>query len=292
MTESLAVGLVGAGPWATMFHAPVLGAGPQTRLAAVWARRPEAAASLATAHGAVACTRYEELLDRCEAVAFAVPPDVQVPLAVTAAAAGKTLLLEKPLAGHLGAARRLAGAVGEAGVGSLVLFTARFSEGVATFLDEVVGGPWTSGRCWYLSGAFLDGPFSSSPWRHERGALLDVGPHAIDLATAALGPAVEVRATRSPGGWDAAQLRHESGAVSELSLSCSTASAGGAGIELRDRDRVTTLDVHAAMGVGDLGANIRSALVDAAAGRPHPCDVHRGLVIQELLDAAERQVRS
>ncbi|MDQ1396460.1 MAG: hypothetical protein QOG64_1719, partial [Acidimicrobiaceae bacterium] len=44
MTGALAVGLVGAGPWATMVHAPVLSAGPETLLAGVWARRPEAAA--------------------------------------------------------------------------------------------------------------------------------------------------------------------------------------------------------------------------------------------------------
>jgi hypothetical protein len=33
------VGLIGAGPWAQVMHAPVLAAGPETRLAAVWARR-------------------------------------------------------------------------------------------------------------------------------------------------------------------------------------------------------------------------------------------------------------
>lgn len=33
-------GLVGAGPWARAMHARVLAAGPETRLAAVWARRP------------------------------------------------------------------------------------------------------------------------------------------------------------------------------------------------------------------------------------------------------------
>src|SRR5258707_404244 len=41
MTEPVSVGLVGAGPWASMVHAPVLAASPHTRLAGVWARRPE-----------------------------------------------------------------------------------------------------------------------------------------------------------------------------------------------------------------------------------------------------------
>ena len=43
MSDRVAVGLVGAGGWADLVHAPTLAAGPQTRLAGVWARRPEAA---------------------------------------------------------------------------------------------------------------------------------------------------------------------------------------------------------------------------------------------------------
>src|SRR6186997_828853 len=52
--EPVAVGLIGAGPWATLVHAPVLAASPRTRLAGVWARRPEAAAELAERHGTTA----------------------------------------------------------------------------------------------------------------------------------------------------------------------------------------------------------------------------------------------
>ncbi|HPJ19491.1 MAG TPA: gfo/Idh/MocA family oxidoreductase, partial [Actinomycetota bacterium] len=33
------VGLVGAGPWAEILHAPMLAAGPETTLAVVYARR-------------------------------------------------------------------------------------------------------------------------------------------------------------------------------------------------------------------------------------------------------------
>ncbi|GIH71083.1 hypothetical protein [Sphaerimonospora thailandensis] len=45
--EPVPVGLVGAGPWAGTVHAPMLAAGPYTRLAGVWARRPQAAVELA-----------------------------------------------------------------------------------------------------------------------------------------------------------------------------------------------------------------------------------------------------
>lgn len=41
--DPVRVGLIGAGPWARDMHAPMLAAGPETVLTAVWARRPDAA---------------------------------------------------------------------------------------------------------------------------------------------------------------------------------------------------------------------------------------------------------
>jgi predicted dehydrogenase len=82
------VGLVGAGPWAAMFHAPMISGSPDATLAAVWARRPEAAAEIAQEYGASVAETFDDLLAGCDAVAFAVPPDVQADLAPRAAAAG------------------------------------------------------------------------------------------------------------------------------------------------------------------------------------------------------------
>src|SRR5258708_21481563 len=139
MSEAVAVGLVGAGPWAGMVHAPALAAGPHTRLAGVWARRPEASAELAAEHGAPSFADIEELFDSCEAVAFSVPPDVQAELATRAAQAGKAVLLEKPLAMDLEGARRLADAIGEAGVASQMVFTMRYTGAARAFLQQVRG---------------------------------------------------------------------------------------------------------------------------------------------------------
>ena len=41
--EPVAVGLVGAGPWARVMHARMLSQGPETRLAGIWARNRDAA---------------------------------------------------------------------------------------------------------------------------------------------------------------------------------------------------------------------------------------------------------
>src|SRR5215211_6624994 len=107
MVDPVRVGLVGAGPWASLFTAPVLATGPHCTLAAVWARRADAAERLAARHGVTAVTSFEDLLGCCEAVAFAVPPDVQADLAARAATAGMAVLLEKPIGLDLGQAERL-----------------------------------------------------------------------------------------------------------------------------------------------------------------------------------------
>ena len=115
-------------------HAPMLAAGPETVLTAVWARRPEAARRVAGPLGAAVAGSPEELFDGCEAVAFAVPPAVQAPLAVRAARAGKALLLDKPLGADLAAARAVAEAVAEAGVVSQLVLTKRYHPATRAFL--------------------------------------------------------------------------------------------------------------------------------------------------------------
>lgn len=212
------VGLVGAGPWARAMHARMLAAGPETALTAVWARRPEAAAELARAHGALAAASFEELLDHCEAVAFAVPPAVQAGLGVQAAAAGKALLLEKPLGADLAAARAVADAVAEHGVVSQLVLTKRYHPATRAFLAEAASRQVTGARSCYLHGAFLGGEFATG-WRLEHGALLDLGPHLLDLLDSAVAPVVSVRGTGDPRRWIELTCEHENGAVSQASLS-------------------------------------------------------------------------
>ena len=107
--EPVAVGLVGAGPWAETVHGPMLAAGPHTRLAGVWARRPRAAARL----GGTGLRAHRRPVRQLRGRRVLVPPGVQAELAVLAARAGKALLLEKPLAADLDGAERVAEAVGE-----------------------------------------------------------------------------------------------------------------------------------------------------------------------------------
>jgi predicted dehydrogenase len=289
VTAPLRIGLVGAGPWARMVHAPMIADHPGTELAGVWARRPEAAAEVAGAHGAPAFARYDELLGACTAVAFAVPPDVQAAHAEVAARAGKALLLEKPVALDLAGAERLADAVGTAGVGSQILLTWRYTAAVRAFLAELAGLRPVGGRGWFLSGGALGGDFAT-PWRLEHGHLLDVGPHVLDLLDAAVGPIVGVRAHGDVHRWTGLLLEHASGAVSEASMSAVVPAAPHrAGVEVGTAVGLRAVDTAEARS-GETLAAVMDDFVRTAAGRPHALDVQRGLHLQRLLDAAGRQL--
>lgn len=281
------VGLVGSGPWAQLVHGPVLAAGPETRLAGVWARRPEAASELAGRLGVRAFERYEDLLDASQAVAFAVPPAVQADLAGVAAAHGKALLLEKPIADDLDGARRLADAVGESGVVSQIVLSWRYASAVREFLTKTAGFDAVGGRGAFVSGGLLGGMFAT-PWRLERGALLDLGPHVIDLLDAALGPVVSARAHGASCGWTGLLLEHADGLVSEASL-CGVAAVEPHVAEVSVFGESGALSVDCGTAVGpDAYAAVRREFAEAVTtGTGHPLDVQRGLHLQKVIAWAE-----
>ncbi|MFD6418941.1 Gfo/Idh/MocA family protein [Streptomyces sp. NPDC060194] len=287
-TAPVSVGLVGAGPWARAMHARMLAAGPETRLAAVWARRPEAAAEVAAEHGALTAGSVEELFEHCEAVAFAVPPAVQAALAPLAAKAGKALLLEKPLGPDLASARTVADAVAEYGVVSQLVLTKRYHPVTRDFLRAAAELEVTGARSCYLHGAFLGGDMATA-WRLEHGALLDLGPHLLDLLDAAVAPITSVRATGDPRRWVELTCEHANGAVSQASLS---------GAVRTERARTTVelfgpgeplLYDTAVIDHDEIWPVLRAEFAAAVrAGRSGELDAARGLRLQELLEAAAR----
>ncbi|WP_369202703.1 Gfo/Idh/MocA family protein [Streptomyces sp. PU-14G] len=282
------VGLVGAGPWARTMHARMLAAGPETELAAVWARRTEAAAGLAAAYGTEAAASFEALLDRCEAVAFAVPPAVQAALAPRAARAGRAVLLEKPLGPDLTAARAVADAVADSGVVSQLVLTKRYHPATRRFLERARATTVTGARSCYLHGAFLGGD-QATTWRLEHGALLDLGPHLLDLLDLAVGPVTAVRSTGDPRRWIELTCEHENGAVSQASLSGAVAlPRARTRIELygpQDADELVydTADLDHEECWPVLRRDFATAV---RTGRPGDIDARRGLRLQELLAQA------
>jgi predicted dehydrogenase len=274
-----------------MFTAPMIAAGPATTLSAVWARRAEASGELAQRYGVPAVGSLDDLFATCTAVAFAVPPDVQATIAPVAAAAGKHLLLEKPLAFTVEAAEDVARAVDRAGVVTQMMLTNRYTTAVAEFLAGLDGDRVLALRAEFVSGSALEGSPFATPWRREDNALLDLGPHVLDLLEAAAGPAGVVTAA-NVGGCVTATLSHDSAAVSQVMLSITTPGADG---HLRvtavaDGGRTDLTDPTAAQPTEDLHRAITDRFAAAVrAGQADPAlDVHRGVRLQRLLDAVRR----
>jgi len=293
--ERLRIGLVGAGPWARGVHARGLAAHPGVEFAGVWTRRPEPGRALAAEHGTRAYETFDALLAEVDAVAFAVPPQVQGELAARAAKAGRHLILDKPLAESLAAAERAAEAIAAAGVVSTTMFTLRFHPPVEEFLAGFSGpaDASTTGSARWLSGALLGGPYAASPWRAERGALLDIGPHLVDLLDAALGTVVAVdwAHREDPDLWRVG-LSHVGGATSTLVMSL-TLPVDPTEMELTaygsvGRHRLTERPADPWVGYGRL---LDALLADVAAGRTDgPRSAARSLHVQRVLAWAEELV--
>ena len=163
--------VVGTGYWARETHAAALAAHPDADLVGVWGRSLTRAAELADAVGAQPYEHVDDMFADVDAVAFAVPPDVQAELAVRAARQGCHLLMDKPVAFTTRDADRVVEAVNRAGVRSLVFFTSRFAANQAEWLTDVQQQhAWNSGYVRMYASVFEPGnPFGDSEWRRARG---------------------------------------------------------------------------------------------------------------------------
>ena len=292
MARSLRFGLVGTGHWARITHARALASTDGIEFAAVWGRNAAAAAGLAASYHVTAYRDLPEFLDGVDAVAFAVPPDVQAPIAIRAARAGKHLLLEKPVAVTAADADAVADAVAQARVASVVFFTARFQADVRAWEAEVAAaGSWAGGCAVWLGSAWQPGSPFNTPWRRDKGALWDLGPHLISLLWASLGPVRSVTAQAGRADITHLVLRHDSGVTSTATVTLDAPEsaefnelflwgrAGRSAAPTAVPDPVTPLRTALA----ELAANARSGQVS------HPCDARFGRDVVHVLADAERQ---
>jgi predicted dehydrogenase len=263
-------------------------------LVGVWGRDPVKAAKLAGELGVAPYDDYAELLEAVDAVAFAVPPKIQATMALEAAAVGKHLLLDKPVANSLDDARALADEAAAEGIASVVFFTSRFAPETRAFFEEIQAtGGWKGG--WARMLASLDAPgnpYVESPWRREaNGALWDVGPHALSNLSAMLGPIAELRAVGGEGDLVHLVITHESGATSTASVSLFAPPAGSnfetgiwgeTGTALLPRGETPAVESYQVAATELVAA--------AESGESHPVDVTFGTRVVELLADAQRQL--
>jgi predicted dehydrogenase len=285
-------GVLGTGFWARAVHAATLAAHPSAELVGVWGRDLAKAKAVGAEFDVTGYDDLDAMLAQVDAVAVAVPPDVQVGLAERAAAAGKHLLLEKPIALDVAAADRLVAAVRGAGVASVVFFTFRFQAATSTWLEQAARTTLAGGHGSWL-GSRENSPFDASPWRDQHGALWDIGPHALSLFLPALGPVASVQAGAGLRDTVHLVLHHESGAASTVSLSHTVAPLSS-GIEFfvhGDAGRLVLLpETRSPQEAYALAVDELTAA--ALTGGTHPCDVGFGRDVVSVLAAAQRALGS
>src|SRR2546429_856979 len=217
----LRFGLLGTGYWAAETQAAGLHGHPDAEFVGVWGRNPDKARALADRYGVRAYADVDALIGDVDAVAVALPPDVQAGPARRAARTGRPRLLDKPVALSVADAGAVVAALDERGLSGLVFTTNRYRPEFATFLDDAAAhGGWYGSRTTLYGANFVPGsPYADSPWREVRGGLWDLGPHVLASVVPVLGPVVEVAAMAAPARTHHLLLRHGSGAGSTAHLS-------------------------------------------------------------------------
>ncbi len=232
----LRVGIVGYGMMGRC-HAYGYLAAPMIRPGAVHFRpvvmsgRNEAAVAKASADCGIDehVTDWHQLVERSDVdvVDICSPPGTHAEIAIAAAAAGKAVICEKPLATNYRDAARARDAVVAAGVRHAVGFNYRRLPAVSLLKEMVEQGELGEIRLWrgtWLSDEFVD-PAIPFDWRFEAAmggtTICDLGSHLVDMATWMLGPIDEVSASSAtyvreravPGGTRPVEIDDASSAL-------------------------------------------------------------------------------
>jgi predicted dehydrogenase len=182
--------------------APVMRSlGCRPRLRVISGRDEEKVARAAAAYGFESWTAdWRELIRRpdVDIVDICTPPGTHAEIAAAAAAAGKAVICEKPLAVSYPQAASALDAVRAAGVLNAVGFNYRRLPAVSLMkrmVDEGAVGKVRLFRAVWLSDEFVD-PAIPYDWRFDRSmggtTIADLGSHLIDMATWIAGDIAEV----------------------------------------------------------------------------------------------------
>jgi predicted dehydrogenase len=204
MAQTLGIGLVGHGGAGKMhalgyrtlssYYDPLPA---EPKLVGVCTSREETGARAQKEHGfQFHCTDYRLLLERddIQIIDCCAPNFLHRAIVIEALEAGKHVYCEKPLAMNLKEAEELAALARKSGLKCQMVFNYRFVPAVMRarqLVEEGALGEVISFRGAYLHSGYLD-PRRPMSWRLRKaqaggGALMDLGPHILDLLRYLLG---------------------------------------------------------------------------------------------------------
>ncbi len=208
------IAVIGAGRMGTL-HCRVLSEMPQVQLACVVDTDPQAAEVLAEKYGSVALNSAEQAVGEVDAAIVAVPTDAHVTAARPFVAAGKPVLIEKPIAPSSAEAQTLIDLARQAGTTVQVGHTERFNPAVEAMRRFEIVPKFIQ--------AHRISPFTFRS--ADVGVVLDMMIHDIDLVLMMVGAepvdvlAVGVNVLGAPEDIANARLSFANGCVANLTAS-------------------------------------------------------------------------
>lgn len=236
--EPVRVACVGIGWWSDVL-ADAIGRSGRLRVVACYSRSADKRATFAAKYACRAAASYEAVLDdpEVEAIVNTTPNDEHLATTRAAAAAGKHVFLDKPIANRIADGRAITQACRAAGVVLAVGFQRRREAQFRWIKQRIDAGAF--GRIVNAEANISRdrlGKIDLSSWRYTAagmpgGVMLQIGIHYVDVLQYLAGPIVAVDARLAqlvlPGdNPDVASLvlEHESGALSTLNASYASAS--------------------------------------------------------------------
>jgi predicted dehydrogenase len=236
--RKLRVAVVGIGWWSDVLADAALRS-DTIDIVGCYTRSDDKRAAFAAKYGCRAAASYEEILaDRdIEAVINTTPNSVHLATTRMAAAAGKHVFLDKPIANTVAEGREIARICAAAGVVLTLGYQRRRESHFRWLKAEIVAGRFgklVQAEC-NISRDRL-GKIDLSSWRYQAagmpgGVMLQIGIHYVDVLEMLIGPVRRVSGASAqlvlPGdNPDVANLimEHECGAISNLTASYASAS--------------------------------------------------------------------
>lgn len=199
---SIGIGIVGCGMIAN-FHAKAIADAQGAHLVGCADRVAEYAGKFAEKHGCRGFESLEAMLadSEVDAVTICSPSGAHLDPALAAAAAGKHIVVEKPLEITTERCDQIIKACDKAGVKLAVTFQSRFHESSKLMKQAVEQGRFgkvTMGDAyvkWYRTQEYYDSGAWRGTWALDGGgALMNQAIHSVDLLVWLMGPVAEISA--------------------------------------------------------------------------------------------------
>lgn len=332
--------LIGTGMVSGAFATALADLAGDIRLTRVLARRLQSAERFADVHEAALSIRPEpvetvaEIAEDTEIdfVILATPPDQRLEIVTALTAAGKPILMEKPIERTLAAARVLCDMADTADVPLGIVLQHRVrpsARRLRTWLKQSAPGPLRAVEIavpWWRPQGYYDAPGRGTYARDGGGVLITQAIHSLDLALAFTPAVIEVTAMAATSGFHemeaedfvSAGLRFDGGGVGTLFATTAAYPGRSEEIRLHYRDasvalRAAELEIHRQDGTSETigtasasgsGADPmaftsdwhRDVISDFAkavrTGRPPVAPARSALAAHALIDAIERSART